>query len=46
MTRDVVTLDGRQVAAGEELMKDSATGDMKIVELNFAVRPKPRGTAA
>ena len=34
VTRDVVTLDGRQVATGEELMKDSATGDMKITELH------------
>jgi biopolymer transport protein ExbD len=33
VTRDVVTLDGRQVATGEELMKDSATGDAKIPEL-------------
>jgi biopolymer transport protein ExbD len=34
VTRDVVTLDGKQVATGEELMKDSATGDMKITELH------------
>ena len=34
VTKDVVTLDGRQVATGEELMKDSATGDMKIAELH------------
>ncbi len=34
VTRDVVTLDGRQVATGEELMKDSATGDAKIPELS------------
>jgi len=34
VTKDVVTLDGRQVATGEELMKDSATGDMKITELH------------
>src|SRR5512133_3391916 len=27
VTKDVVTLDGRQVATGEDLMKDSATGD-------------------
>jgi len=33
VTKDVVTLDGRQVATGEELMKDSATGDAKIPEL-------------
>jgi biopolymer transport protein ExbD len=34
VTKDVVTLDGKQVATGEELMKDSATGDMKITELH------------
>src|SRR5450631_3354904 len=34
VTRDVVTLDGRQVATGEDLLKDSATGDMKITELH------------
>lgn len=34
VTKDVVTLDGRQVATGEDLMKDSATGDMKITELH------------
>jgi biopolymer transport protein ExbD len=34
VTKDVVTLDGRQVATGDELMKDSATGDMKIDELH------------
>ncbi len=34
VTKDVVTLDGRQVATGEELLKDSATGDMKITELH------------
>lgn len=33
VTKDVVTLDGKQVATGEELMKDSATGDAKIPEL-------------
>jgi len=33
VTKDVVTLDGRQMATGEELMKDSATGDAKIPEL-------------
>ncbi len=34
VTKDVVTLDGRQVATGDELMKDTATGDMKITELH------------
>ena len=34
VTKDVVTLDGKQVATGEDLMKDSATGDMKITELH------------
>jgi biopolymer transport protein ExbD len=34
VTKDVVTLDGKQVATGEELLKDSATGDMKITELH------------
>jgi biopolymer transport protein ExbD len=34
VTKDVVTLDGRQVATGEDLLKDSATGDMKITELH------------
>src|SRR3954466_15601483 len=32
VTKDVVTLDGRQVASGEELMKDSATGDATITQ--------------
>jgi biopolymer transport protein ExbD len=34
ITRDVVTLDGKQVATGEELAKDSATGDANIAELH------------
>jgi biopolymer transport protein ExbD len=34
VTKDVVTLDGRQVATGDDLMKDSATGDMKIEALH------------
>jgi biopolymer transport protein ExbD len=34
VTKDVVTLDGRQVASGEELMKDSATGDATITQLH------------
>jgi biopolymer transport protein ExbD len=34
VTKDVVTLDGHQVATAEELMKDSATGDAKIPELS------------
>ena len=33
LTKDVVTLDGNQVAAADELNKDSATGDAKISEL-------------
>jgi biopolymer transport protein ExbD len=33
VTNDVVTLDGRQVAAGEELTRDTATGDLRIGEL-------------
>jgi biopolymer transport protein ExbD len=33
VTKDVVTLDGRQVATGDDLMRDSATGDMRISEL-------------
>jgi biopolymer transport protein ExbD len=33
MSKDVVTLDGAQVASAEELTKDSATGDAKINEL-------------
>ena len=34
VTPDVVTLDGKQVATGEELSRDSATGDAKISELH------------
>src|SRR3954463_10732229 len=34
VTKDVVTLDGAQVATGDELMKDSATGDFKIADLH------------
>src|SRR3954452_25127346 len=34
ITKDVVTLDGKQVATGEELAKDSATGDANIAELH------------
>lgn len=33
VSKDVVTLDGAQVASADELMKDSATGDAKISEL-------------
>ena len=33
VTTDVVTLDGRQVASGEDLLRDSATGDAKLTEL-------------
>src|SRR3954451_18554523 len=33
VTKEVVTLDGVQVATADELMKDSATGDFKIAEL-------------
>jgi biopolymer transport protein ExbD len=33
VTKEVVTLDGRQVATGDDLAKDSATGDAKISEL-------------
>jgi biopolymer transport protein ExbD len=33
VTRDVVTLDGTQVASADELTKDSATGDASINEL-------------
>src|SRR3954449_8313117 len=29
VTKEVVTLDGRQVATGDDLAKDSATGDAK-----------------
>jgi biopolymer transport protein ExbD len=34
VSKDVVTLDGVQVASADELMKDSATGDFKITELH------------
>lgn len=34
VTKDVVTLNGTQVASADELTKDSATGDAKITELN------------
>ena len=34
VTKDVVTLNGSQVASGDELAKDSATGDAKITELH------------
>ena len=34
VSKDVVTLDGSQVATADELMKDSATGDFKIAELH------------
>ena len=34
LSKDVVTLDGAQVAAMDELSKDSATGDAKITELH------------
>ena len=34
ITKDVVTLDGAQVATGDELAKDSATGDANIAELH------------
>jgi biopolymer transport protein ExbD len=33
MTKEVVTLDGKQVATSDDLNKDSATGDAKINEL-------------
>jgi biopolymer transport protein ExbD len=33
VTKEVLTLDGDQIATGEELLKDSATGDAKISEL-------------
>src|ERR1041384_7560394 len=32
--KDVVTLDGSQVATADDLMKDSNTGDFKITELH------------
>src|SRR3954470_20183099 len=34
VTKEVVTLDGKQVATAEELAKDSATGDANIPELH------------
>jgi len=34
VSRDVVTLDGVQVASSDDLTKDSATGDFKITELH------------
>jgi len=34
LEKDVVTLDGSQVATADELMKDSNTGDFKIPELH------------
>ena len=34
VSKDVVTLDGSQVATSDELMKDSATGDFKIADLH------------
>jgi biopolymer transport protein ExbD len=34
VSRDVVTLDGSQVATADDLMKDSNTGDFKISELH------------
>jgi len=34
VSKDVVTLDGMQVATADELLKDSATGDFKIAELH------------
>src|SRR6201995_5161297 len=34
VSKDVVTLDGSQVATADDLMKDSATGDFKIPELH------------
>ena len=34
VTPDLVMLDGQQVATGEELLRDSATGDSKITELH------------
>jgi biopolymer transport protein ExbD len=34
VSREVVTLDGSQVATADELMKDSNTGDFKISELH------------
>lgn len=34
VTKDVVTLDGAQVASGDELNSESATGDAKLTELH------------
>ncbi len=34
VSKDVVTLDGAQVATADELNKDSATGDFKIADLH------------
>jgi biopolymer transport protein ExbD len=34
ISKDVVTLDGSQVATADELMKDSSTGDFKVSELH------------
>ena len=34
VSKDVVTLDGSQVATADDLMKDSNTGDFKIAELH------------
>jgi biopolymer transport protein ExbD len=34
VTKEVVTLNGSQVASGDDLAKDSATGDAKITELH------------
>jgi biopolymer transport protein ExbD len=34
VSKDVVTLDGRQVGTMDELMRDSTTGDFKITELH------------
>src|SRR5687767_15947997 len=34
VSKDVVTLDGMQVASADELMKDSNTGDFKVSELH------------
>jgi biopolymer transport protein ExbD len=34
VSKDVVTLDGSQVATADELMKDSSSGDFKVPELH------------
>jgi biopolymer transport protein ExbD len=34
VSKDVVTLDGSQVATADDLMKESSTGDFKIAELH------------